>query len=1158
MSLTEAQELVAASRGGARLVSAAAGSGKTTVLVERLMRYVDEGADINSFLVITYTRAAAGELRSRILEELNKRIAADPHNRRLRRQTDLVTQAGIGTIDSICGRILRENTHLAGIAPDFKVIEPERAEAILRSVVDKELEKLYEKAEDDPGLSELVDTYGTGRDDKALSELVIRIHEAVQAQSHPVEWLRRQREEFDLPANGDAGGTGWGRDLLKSAGAEAAYWAQRMEKLISMMREPGRERLCGAYGETVEAAAEGLRELARACTIGWESARTHCVFSMPKAKPYPKGEYYGEKVKSTRDQMKKALARWQEVFADPSEALLEEMRSTRGAVEALLRLVEQVESAYADEKKRQGVVDFSDQEHMVLALLENGENGLADALSQRYTEVLVDEYQDVNACQDGLFSLLSDHERKLFMVGDVKQSIYRFRLADPTIFLEKYNAWKNADRDTPPGVPGRILLRENFRSRPEILNAANHVFRNIMSEELGELCYDDAAALCPGGNIPAGGAPVEMAVLSFPEETEEERPDKVRREAAWIADKIRALIDQRMPVSTKEGERPLRYGDVAILLRSNKNVTGRYRDVLSSRGIPSVSQQGGGFFRSLEVTVLLSLLAVIDNPRQDIALIAAMRSPLYGFTPDDLSRIRSYAPKMDFYTAVRRAAETEERTAAFLRSLEEYRALAPDLSVEALLGRVCGDTDLFALLSAMPDGHARRENVSLLLDYARQFEQDGHRGLFRFLAWMKRLEERGEERHTGSLDAADAVQIISIHHSKGLEYPVVFLAQTSKKFNTRDLNGQVLIHPELGIGSKVVDTARGVIYPSLAWRALKDRLERETLSEEMRLLYVAMTRARERLYITYMLDKAEEKIAGLQTESASPLPPELLLHDACMGQWLLRCALLPESPIKLSPVTLPESMEVPAPATDKQPPEEDITARTEILRERLVWRYPCEALTTLPSKLTASALPEEESDQEAAALTEKRHPALRRVDFSRTDAPLTGTERGIAVHKVMQCMDHAKGLREEDVQTEIDRLCREGHLTPAQAKAVVPSTVCAFFRSEVGQRVLHADEIWRELRFSLLCPVRDFYPADTDEEVLLQGVVDCCIREGDTLTVIDYKTDGVTEDTIAQRAEHYAPQLRAYAKALERMMGLPVREGALFFLRSGKTVSVAL
>jgi len=637
-------------------------------------------------------------------------------------------------------------------------------------------------------------------------------------------------------------------------------------------------------------------------------------------------------------------------------------------------------------------------------------------------------------------------------------------------------------------------------------------------------------------------------------DSEEERPDKITLEAAAIAARIRQLVDDGALVTGDDGLRKVGYGDFAILLRSHKSTAARFRAALAAEGIPSVAQQGGGFFRSLEVTMLLSLLAVIDNPRQDVPLIAALRSPLYGFSADELSAIRACSKDSDYYTALCAAAEQDPRCREFLTELEEYRSLAPDLSVEGLLGRICGRSDLFALLSAMPDGAARRENVQVLMDYARQFELDGYRGLFEFIRWMKRLEQRGEEPRTGSVSRDAAVQIMSIHHSKGLEFPIVFLANTHRKFNKMDLRSNVLIHPTLGVGGKVTDTDRGLEYPSLAWQAIALQLEQETLSEEMRVLYVAMTRAKDRLYISCLWKNAAKQLEKLREGISCPIAPTLLEQDSSMAHWLVRAALLPSSPMKLRISDTINTAGEELSDEDGLPAEE--ASAFPALDDLLCWRYARPWAAELPSKLTASALPREE-DPEAGLLTvPMTDRAPRQPDFGRADRPLTGAERGVAVHTLLQFIDFAKVDTRQAVEEEITRLLEKGHITPRQAQAIEPERILSLFASETGQRIRRADELWRELRFSLLSGAENWFAVPQGEEVLLQGVIDCCIREGDHLTVIDYKTDYVTGETVAAKAGEYAPQVRAYATAVSRILGLPVRECVLYFLRLNRAIKV--
>ena len=1156
MPLTPSQEQAASVRGRPLLVSAAAGSGKTRVLVERLMRYVDDGADIDEFLIITYTRAAAAELRGRILRELNGRLALDPSNKRLRRQTELCPRAPIGTIDSICGRILRNYVHLSALTPDFRVMEEDRAAAMRRAALNRVLEQCYEHIEEDTDFRALVDSVGAGRDDGKLVELVLSLYESLRSHPHPEEWMARCAQSLDLSAVEDAGETVWGEYVLRSAALRADYWAERLEDCLRRMA--GDEAVERAYGEGFAAAAEGLRAVGRSARLGWD--RTAACFPLAmKIKSCRSQSDTKQYCKAVWDACRDACKALEAEFASPSAPLLADMAATAPALRALLALTEKLDAAYAADKRRASLVDFSDQEHMVLNLLENGENGVAAELSGQWREVMVDEYQDVNDCQDRLFTLLSGGGRKLFLVGDVKQSIYRFRLANPGIFLRRYEEFAPLEEDREGTQGARILLRENFRSSPAVIDGVNAVFAAILSKELGEMDYDEGARLVHGRSEADNyAAPaVDFTLYDVPDEEEEgESRAAGEAEAAAVAERIRALVKGGTPVPDGEGGlRPLRYGDVAILLRSYKAVSPRYRAALSAAGVPCAAAQGNGFFKSMEVSLLLSCLAIIDNPRQDIPLIAVLRSPLCGFTPDELAAIRGKDRAADFYTALTLAAEDDERCAKFLRRLRDYRTLAPELSVPELLRELCVREDVPALLSAMPDAHARRQNLQALEDYSAQFQQSGQQGLFRFLAWMKRLAENGEEPFAAG-GGGDEVQIMSIHRSKGLEFPVVFLSDTAHRFNLSDSQDAVLVHPRLGIAARRTDAERGIEYPTLAWRAIAACLRSESLSEEMRVLYVAMTRARERLYITAAWRSAGKKLEKLDPETVLPVPPVLLAGDRSMAQWLCRCARGEGSSLCFR-VETPGAESTAAAAQESG--RGAAAAKPLHIREKLDWRYPWAGSEELPSKLTASEWKAGELPDEEAAVprpVETGRPR-RQVTFAEGERPLSGAERGTAVHLALQFIDYARCTTRQGIEEEIQRLRVLGHLTAQQAESVDPAVLLRFFRSPLGQRILRADHVYREQRFTLLLPA-DALGGSGEDQVLFQGVVDCCIEEQGELTVIDYKTDYVTGETLTARAEHYAPQVRAYAMAMERIRKKPVKEGLLCFLRTARAVEIPL
>ena len=1159
---TPSQAAAIESRGGTLLVSAGAGSGKTRVLTQRLLcRLTDpnEPAELDRFLINTFTRAAAGELKGRITEELNKALAADPDNRRLRRQSALCRKAPIGTIHSFCASLLRENSAALSLSPDFKILDEERAERMKAAALERVLEDWYEKPEEHPGFLLLADTAGAGRDDRRLGALVLALHGKMQSHARPALWAEQQSKLLEQPFS-DAGETPWGREILAEAAAQAEYWSREIDRLMAAVRHE--EKLLRYYEQRLAPVGDGLRELLRCLPLGWEPAA-----AAARAIEFPKFTNLGKNpdpaltahVKARRDACKKSVEKLQEALADDSASLLAELRQTAPAMQALLRLCLAFDERYTRDKRRESVLDYADLEHLAAELLTdpNGSpTALAREVAARYDEIMVDEYQDVSPVQELIFRAVSREDTNRFLVGDVKQSIYRFRLADPGIFTEKYEHFP-LYTDAAPGEARKILLRENFRSRREIIDAVNSVFSRCMSRRLGDLCYDEEAALLCGADYYEGSVPVpELFLLpAGGGDDADEAPDKTAAEAAFVAEKIRALVESGAPVQTKDGLRPMDYGDVAILMSAANSTGPVYRRVLTAHGIPVAAGQGLGYFRSPEISTALSLLAVLDNPHQDIPLIAALRSPVFSFTADELSAVRGADRERDFYTALCAAAETDEKCRAFRARIEALRVLAADRSAEELVWELLDGLELLSVFSAMADGAQRRANLMELAALAQRYEASGYKGLHRFVLWLRRLAERGEEPAAGS--GGGAVQILTIHKSKGLEFPVVFLCDTARRFNKTELNETVLVHPELGLGPKLTDLERRVEYPTLARQAIRRRLDWELLSEQMRLLYVAMTRAKERLYITASLKDPDKALEKLQSAMSSPLPPELLAEQSSFADWLILAALDDgQEHLKLRRADEIGTAEQESSVAVSEDIDEDALRELE---RNLAFRYPHTEAERLPSKLTATELKgRREADADADDLAPKRRTGVFRMpDFTRKDRPLTGAQRGTATHLVLQYMDFTAAGSLESVRAEIEHLRQKRLLSDKEAAAVDAGAIRKLFASPLGQRMLGAAWREREFKFSLLCDAGDYFPGAEGEQVLLQGVVDCCIEEDGFLTVIDYKTDAVhSDEELAARADYYAGQLRAYAAALRRIFGKEVREGVLYFLAVGKAVSV--
>lgn len=1155
-NFTKSQELAINSRGSAVLVSAAAGSGKTRVLTERLMAYLgdaDDPKDIDSFLIITYTRAAAAELRARILSELLERRAKEPDNRRLRRQINLCYRAQIGTIHSFCASILRENAHVIGFSPDFKIADEDKNQQLKLLALDKVLSDAYEKAT--PEFLALADSIGSGRDDRRLEDTILSLYSKMMSQKNPEKWVQKQKYRLEFEGVTDIAHTNWGMNLIENISDSLWFWADELENLQQLIHSnPEYAPMVKAYDSSLAESALAIRDTARQFYIGWDAASRMFPIPFPRIGSVRKPEYpeICEKVKDTRNLCKKEMANLANDMSQASSQAIAELKTMSPVLMTLLDITLELDRVFAAEKKQRNLMDYADLEHLTLQLLadENEEpTEIARELSKRYTEIMVDEFQDVNAVQDLICRLISKDENNLFMVGDVKQSIYRFRLADPTIFLEKYHDFEPANRAR-TGEPRKILLSENFRSRDCVLSSANRVFEAIMSEKLGELEYDKQARLNCGADYYDPNYECKTEVLVVPEPDKSDDDDdsgKLRLEAIAVGRKIQRLMRAGAKVQGAEGMRPLKYSDIALLMRSVNKVRAIYSTVFMELGIPLLDSVGESFFKTPEISAMVSMLAIIDNPQQDIALISVLRSNFFGFSPDELAQIRATNRQDTFYNALVEAAETNEKYAEFIEKLEKLRLLASDLPTDELLSRIYSETDAVMLLSAMQGGEQKCRNIMQLLEYSKKFESDGFRGVFKFVAMLRRLAERGEEPNMPSVAVVDGVSIMSIHKSKGLEFPYVFVCDTGRGFNKSDMYKTVLVHGELGISSKIIDTVKGMEYASLSRRSIANKMLFEMLSEEMRVLYVAMTRAKERLFISCSMKNPMKKIEKW-SELSLPIAPKILEKANSLSQWVLQVAL--NRPDEFEVIVVSEHddivrVEEAVIAKNKSTPE-----LVELIKSRQQFSYKFENSADIPSKLTATELKKleqpEENTERLIKLTYKNTFRLPELGGERE---LTAAEKGTATHVVMQYIDFAKTKTLEQIENEIARLRLEGYIDKRQSLAVNAKSILTFFSSELGARLERADAVYRELPFSLLCKASDYYASEENEEILLQGVLDCCIEENGKICIIDYKTDRVSRDRLAELVKTYEPQVRAYAMAMSRIMQKEVSETILFFLR---------
>ena len=1171
MKFTPAQQHAIDARVDDLLVSAAAGSGKTRVLVERLLNQVEEGASVNEFLIITFTKAAGAELKGRILEALAERQALRP-SKHLARQSALVYGADIGTIHAFCGKIIREFAHKLDQNATFRQIDDLEGKTLKRETIETIIEARYAGMEAYPGFEVLVDLLSQGRRDEALLEVTLNLHEKFRSHADPQAFAKTCLEELEVSGKKDAKETIWGAYLMAQAKARASYWLRSMQEAETAFDDAFQK----GYGNSWNTITAWLTQFVKACDQSWDAV--HAAKELPKESGRVKGEGY-ETFKSLRERCRKEIKELGALFAESAKSVLEDIANTKPATQALLSLVEDLDRAYTAAKTRRACLDFSDLEHLAYKLLvdqnSKAPSEAAGEIAARYKEVMIDEFQDVSGIQDALFKALSECGTRRFMVGDVKQSIYRFRLADPSIFRAYYKKFSLFHPEDETG--GRkVLLGKNFRSHPEILSAVNFLFRHLMSESFGEMQYGDDEALYPGkehAQSPEQEARVQLDVLDLQTLPAGEARDLA--EARHVANEIAKL----------QKEQNYRFQDFAILLRSVKKAE-RFARALEEHGIPVAKSGDEAFFYTEEVASFMSLLFVITNPRQDVPLLSVLRSPLYGFSPDRLAEIRITDRSGSFYEALRQHAEKDTVSRKFLDDLSGYRALATDMPCDIFLWKLLRETHTLTIFGAKEDGEMRCANIMALVHLAEQ--SGGGQTLFDFVKTLeKRVEYESKPKVAGAGSVADAVQIMSIHKSKGLEFPVVFLPDLAKKINTDDYKKHVLIHPELSIGSIYRDLERRIWYSTLPHEAIKQRLKIEAMSEELRCLYVAMTRAEERLIMTVTIDNAEKKTDGktkLQTlaeKVENPIPPQLLSAESSVGNWILLASLLREDAgairsgaelpiqttatpwnIRLIPCTEKMADETKKDKSDLCEPLESVEI-DETFRRYMEFSYPHQIAENLPSKITATQIKgrviDEEIQAEAVALQTRKRPLLfRKPEFIEEARPLTAAQKGTATHLVMQYIRYEACKKHTDVQAEIARLIREERIGKREGEAVDTMKIWNFFQTPLGVRLRENKTLVREFKFSVLAKAHEIGLGKSDESLLLQGVVDAYFEENDGITVLDFKTDIVAEENLEEHCKSYHAQLAAYAHALGKITGKPVKEVLLYFFHPACEVKIKL
>jgi len=1220
---TPEQEAAIKFRGGSLLVSAAAGSGKTKVLVDRLLSRVDEGEDIDSFLVITYTRAAAFELRERIYEDLLAKLAKSPGNKRLRRQSLLCRGAPIGTIHTFCAEVLRENAHLVRLPTDFRILDQNESKIMMTGIAGDITEKAYDETGENPGFTSLVDAITEGRDDNKLIETLLEIYIKVQSIPNPNAWIEDQIKKLSLVGMGDILETDCGVYIFNKMRTSVDNSYKEMSDLrMEMANYPEFEE---KYSKSVDNTIKQISKFIKAFDIGWDEAVKQK--NMESVQPNRISGY--TELKDIRTQCLKNLNKRTEELTISSSEHIMWMKLLGPAITALYELLLKFDAAYKEEKRKKAAVDFSDLEHLTLSLLVDEstaeKTNLAENLAKRYKEIMIDEYQDVNAVQDHIFNAISVNKSNVFMVGDVKQSIYRFRLADPAIFLAKYLEFKEY-REEISGFDDKngtkIHLCRNFRSNVGILNTINCIFSNIMSAGFGEMEYTENESLKTGRiteNVKQGkkgkpyieekNTPFQLDILDlsgFDVSESEEKPASIKVEADFIAGKIKDILSGDFMIPDEGGgERAAKASDVVILLRSIKGKAWQYAKSLSDRGIKSEYSSGEDFFEAIEIKMIIALLEIIDNPVQDMQLASVLCGPIYKLSADELAEIRANSPKNNYYEALKSTAddiigspETALKCKKILDDIDQLRSIKSEMSTDRFIWRVYNKTGLLGIVGGQYGGKRRRENLIKLAESARKFEQNGYKGLFGFLEYIRNLRERGLDPADQSLDrqskdeTSDIVRIMSVHKSKGLEFPIVFFANTASRFNFRDSYKSVVFHKDLGVGSVFTDRKERVKFTTLARSAIQSRLTDETLAEELRVMYVALTRAKEKLIITSVLKDARNTLGKIKRIKKGKVAPQVMLSMQSMAEWLLTgvresfdsldltvktsmeavtenlsVRIVPvfnnnnsamENNVILELVTGVQGLE-----SDLQMQKGDLSIQKnesypEIFSHYQEFEYPYQTSVDLPSKLTVTGISRmTDPDAERASWirdSDSENRNYRRPEFISKRKVLAPVERGLLLHRVMQHIDYKRGSDESEIRKELQRLVNMGMLTSDEIGYIDKTRLIKFFNSSLGGRASTSDYLKKEFKFSILCPAGKYFPSSSDDRILLQGVVDCFFEEDKKLVVIDFKTDSVSEETVHEKVQKYTPQLDAYCDALSRITNKPVKERYIYFFAIDKAI----
>ena len=1188
------------------LVAAAAGSGKTAVLVERIIRkIIEDRIDIDKILVVTFTSPAASEMRERILEAIYKKIDENPEDENLQRQVNLLNKASICTIDSFCLDVIRNNFFEIDVSANARVADGTEVNLLKQETLDDIFEEKY--IENNKDFLDLIGTYTKYNKDEDLENLILNIYEYIQSTPFPEEWLEEKIEMFNISDKlSNFSNTEWGKRILEYADK---VLEDCILKLESVLKSTQRFKELEKYNAVIQDDIVNYNQIKQSLD-NWDLAVEE--INNFTNKPWPSlkkiENCLKDEAKEIRDSAKKEFTKIKDLIPYSSEEANSDILYMYGVLKKLQSIILEFSERFYNKKREKNIIDFNDMEHLALKiLLKKDENGnivpteVAKKYSEKFEEIAIDEYQDSNLVQECILNSVS-RGNNIFMVGDVKQSIYKFRQARPELFLEKYNSYKL----NPDNMESRkIQLFKNFRSRENILEVTNIVFKNIMSTELGNINYDENEYLNLGASyekIENQNLKTDINIIEKQddendiwkeeqdsEEEQEELVQDVILEARFVARKVKELIDSKYQVTDKkEGKRDIKFRDIAILLRSANTVATIYEKELSELGIAVYSDSSESYLQSIEIDTIMSLLKVINNPMQDIPLVTVLRSSIGNFTDNELIDISFFGQKESFYEKILKAKENsnnnelKEKIELFLNLLDKWREEEKYKPLDELIWQIYLDSGYLDYVSLMPNGELRVSNLKMLFERAKQYERASFKGLYNFINFIDKLKGS-----SGDLSAAkiigeneNVVRIMSIHKSKGLEFPVVILAGTGKQFNFQDLNKKLLLHQDLGIGPQYIDATRHIEFKTLAKKAIALTAKRDIVSEEMRVLYVALTRAKEKLIITGMqghVNKClseKQKLLEAYKDGGEKLNPFLVQKYKTYIDWLELVYLKEgiENTKDLMEVNIIPKADLLKNIKDEENEEKNINEkikdevekakdsdRQEKIKKILEWTYNYNNLETVPTKTSVTKIKELNKKNSTLLENSVKDTINTKPKFLNLeeDSKISAAEKGTLMHLCIQKMDEKKDYTKEDIKQLIENLVLKDLITKVEAENINIEKLLEYTKSDLWQELRYAKKIFKEQPFYINIPVNKIYNLETstDENVLVQGIIDLYfINKYDELVLVDYKTDYVKIGEEALLMEKYETQIELYKQALEESTGKKVKRAEIYSIYLNKLI----